>query len=47
MFEVDDEEIIVSGGESILIKKGTAEFDIQIRLMKNVNTGVFVYLHFR
>ena len=23
MFEVDDEEIIVSGGESILIKKGS------------------------
>src|SRR5450759_671738 len=45
-FEVDGEEIIVSAGQSILIKKEVV-FVIQIPLMKNANTGVYVFLHFR
>ena len=45
MIEVDEEQIILESGQSILIN-AVREFAIRIPLMKNVNTGVFACRRF-
>ena len=45
-FDVDGETVIVNAGESILIK-AVAVYVIAILLMRNANTGAFVFQHFQ